>query len=44
MYRSNRCPIWEMGSTNGGGSFIVATMSPQEAQQYLPLMKNLGQR
>ena len=37
-------PNWEVGSTSGGGSFIVATMSPQEAQQYLPLMKNLGQR
>lgn len=36
-------PNWEIGSTSGGGSFIVATMSPQEAQQYLPL-KNLGQR
>jgi hypothetical protein len=36
-------PNWEVG-TAGGGSFIVATMSPQDAQQYLPLMKNLGQR
>jgi hypothetical protein len=37
-------PNWEIGSTSGGGSFIVAAISPQEAQQYLPLMKNLGQR
>ena len=37
-------PNWEIGSTSGGGSFIVATMSPQDAQQYLPLTKNLGQR
>jgi hypothetical protein len=36
-------PNWEIG-TAGGGSFIVASMSPQEAQAYLPLMKNLGQR
>ena len=35
---------WEVGSTGGGGSFIVATMSPQEAQQYMPMMKDLGQR
>ena len=34
---------WEVGSS-GGGSFIVATMSPQEAQQYMPMMKDLGQR
>jgi hypothetical protein len=32
-------PNWEIGSTSGCGSFIVAAMSPQEAQQYLPLMK-----
>ncbi len=37
-------PNWEVGSTSGGGSFIVATMSPQEAQGYMPLMTNLGQR
>ena len=37
-------PNWEVGSTSGGGSFIVATMSPQEAQTYLPLTKTLGQR
>ena len=37
-------PNWEVGSTSGGGSFIVATMSPQEAQQYMPMMKDLGQR
>ncbi len=37
-------PNWEVGSTSGGGSFIVANMSPQEAQAYLPTMTNLGQR
>ncbi len=37
-------PDWEVGSTNGGGSFIVATMLPQEAQAYMQLMKTLGQR
>ena len=37
-------PNWEVGSTAGGGSFVVANMSPREAQQYLPTMTNLGQR
>ena len=37
-------PNWEMGSTAGGASFAVLTMSPQEAQAYMPLMKDLGQR
>jgi hypothetical protein len=37
-------PNWEMGSTAGGASFAVLTMSPQEAQAYMPLMKHLGQR
>ena len=37
-------PNWEMGSTAGGASFAVLTMSPQEAQAYLPTMTNLGQR
>ena len=37
-------PNWEMGSTAGGASFAVLTMSPQEAQAYLPTMSNLGQR
>ena len=36
-------PNWEVGSV-GGGSFIVASMSPQEARPYLPLMQNLGPR
>jgi hypothetical protein len=36
-------PNWELG-TAGGGSFVVANMSSQEAQAYMPLMKNLGQR
>ena len=35
---------WEVGSSSGGGSFIIAAMSPQEAQQYMALMRNLGQR
>jgi hypothetical protein len=37
-------PNWEMGSTAGGASFAVLSMSPQEAQSYLPTMTNLGQR
>jgi len=37
-------PDWEMGSTAGGVSFAVLTMSPQEAQAYMPMMKDLGQR
>jgi hypothetical protein len=37
-------PNWEVGSTSGGGSFVVATMSPQEAQAYMAMMRNLGQR
>ena len=37
-------PNWEMGSTAGGASFAVLTMAPQEAQAYMPLMKDLGQR
>jgi hypothetical protein len=37
-------PNWEVGSTAGGASFAVLTMSPQEAQAYLPTMTNLGQR
>ena len=37
-------PNWEMGSTAGGASFAVLTMSPQEAQSYLQTMTNLGQR
>ncbi len=36
-------PNWEIGGI-GGGSFIVATMSPQEAEAYMPLVKNLGAR
>jgi hypothetical protein len=36
-------PNWELGSA-GGGSFAVLTMSPAEAQSYLPTMTNLGQR
>ena len=37
-------PNWQLGSTAGGASFAVLTMSPQEAQSYLPTMTNLGQR
>jgi hypothetical protein len=37
-------PNWEVGSTSGGGSFVVATMSPQEAQAYMAMMRNIGQR
>jgi hypothetical protein len=37
-------PNWEVGSTAGGGSFAVVTMSPAEAQSYMPMMKDLGQR
>jgi hypothetical protein len=36
-------PNWELGSA-GGASFVVMTMSPAEAQAYLPTMTNLGQR
>src|SRR5262249_34086152 len=35
-------PNWEMGSTAGGASFAVLTMSPQDAQAYLQMMTNLG--
>jgi hypothetical protein len=37
-------PNWEQGSTVGGFSFAVLTMSPEIAQQYLPTLTNLGQR
>ena len=37
-------PNWELGSTAGGGSFAVLTMSPQEAQPYMQMVTNLGQR
>jgi hypothetical protein len=37
-------PNWEMGSTAGGASFAVLTMSPAEAQPYLQTMTYLGQR
>jgi hypothetical protein len=36
-------PNWEIGSA-GGASFTVLSMSPQEAQSYLPTMTKLGQR
>ena len=35
-------PNWEQGSTAGGWSFALLSMSPQTAQQYLPTMTNLG--
>jgi hypothetical protein len=37
-------PNWEMGSTAGGGSFAVLTMSPAEAQPYFQMITNLGRR
>ena len=37
-------PNWEQGSSVGGWSFAVLTMSPELAQQYLPTLNNLGQR
>ena len=37
-------PNWEMGSTAGGGSFAVLTMSPAEAQPYFQMVTNLGRR
>lgn len=37
-------PNWELGSTAGGGSFAVLTMSLQEAQPYMQMMTDLGQR
>ena len=37
-------PNWEMGSTAGGASFAVITMSPEIAKPYLPTMKYLGER
>ena len=37
-------PNWEMGSTAGGASFAVLTMSPADAKPYLQTMTNLGQR
>jgi len=33
-----------MGSTTCSASFTLKTMSPQEAKQYLPTMKYLGER
>jgi hypothetical protein len=37
-------PNWEMGSTAGGGSFAVLTMSRAEAQPYFQMITNLGRR
>ena len=37
-------PNWEQGSTVGGFSFAVLTMSPEIAQQYLPTLTVVGQR
>jgi hypothetical protein len=34
---------WELGVA-GGWSFAVLPMAPQVAQQYLPIVKDLGQR
>jgi hypothetical protein len=35
---------WEANRTGGGSSFTVLTSSPELAQQYLPILANLGQR
>lgn len=37
-------PNWQQGSSVGGWSFAVLTMSPELAQQYMPTLTNLGQR
>ena len=37
-------PNWEQGSSIGGRSFAVLTMSPEIAQQYLTTLTSLGQR
>jgi hypothetical protein len=37
-------PNWEVGSTAGGASFAVLTMSPADAQPYLQELRYLGQR
>jgi hypothetical protein len=35
---------WEAGHTGGGSSYTVESSSPEIAQQYLPILTNLGQR
>ena len=35
---------WQANRTGGGSSFTVLTSSPDVAQQYMPTLKNLGQR
>lgn len=35
---------WREGSPVGGAAFAVNTMSPEIAQQYLPILTNLGPR
>jgi hypothetical protein len=37
-------PNWQLGSTAGGASFAVLTMSPEEAKPYIQTMTYLGQR
>jgi hypothetical protein len=37
-------PNWQMGSTAGGASFAVLTMSPAEAPLYMQSLTDLGQR
>jgi hypothetical protein len=37
-------PNWEANRTGGGSSFVVESTSPEVAQQYLPTLRNLGQR
>ena len=35
---------WEANRTGGGSSYTVLTSSPEVAQQYIPTLRNLGQR
>ncbi len=37
-------PNWQIGSTAGGGSFVLLVMTPEIAQQYLPGLAYLGER
>jgi hypothetical protein len=36
-------PNWQMGSNVGGASFAVLTMSPHDAEPYMPTMRYLGE-
>lgn len=37
-------PNWQIGSSAGGGSFVLLVMTPEIAQQYLPGLAYLGER